>query len=107
MKEKRITSLWKNRTLILEGIKNSVFVSEAVEEIAEVRNKICKKCPFYDEEGIHCMVPHTNPCCGSCGCSLHLKQRSLASGCDEGYWDPVLTEEEDLNHLELKPEDHA
>lgn len=97
--------IWDNRNKILEGIKNSIFRSDAVEAIAEERNKICEKCEFFDSKGDTCLVPGTQPCCGSCGCSLKLKQRSLSSGCDEGYWDPVLTDEEDMNH-EILNEEH-
>jgi len=49
----------------------------------------------------------TQPCCGDCGCSLHLKQRSLASGCPLDHWKPVLTEEEELDHDNLNPETDA
>lgn len=104
-KEGNVSKIWKNRNEILEGIKNNIFKSDAIEAIAEERNEICKACPFYDTEGVSCTVPGTAPCCGACGCSLKLKQRSLASGCDEGYWEPVLTEEEDDAHDNLKPED--
>lgn len=104
MKEINVKKIWNNRVKILEGIKNNVFKKEAIEEIAEVRNEICKGCDQYDEEGVECMVPGTAPCCGFCGCSLKLKTRSLGSGCDLGKWDPVLTEAEELEHDILNPE---
>lgn len=104
MSKKKGNVLWNNRKLILEGITNKVFKKDAVEAIAEERNEICKKCEHYDTKGDSCYLPGTQPCCGACGCSLSLKQRSLASGCDEGYWEPVLTEEEDLDHESLNPE---
>lgn len=100
-----LKKIWNARNEILEGIKNNTFKSEAVEVIAEERNKRCLGCEFYDKDGVHCYVPGTNPCCGSCGCSLKLKQRSLSSDCPEGYWEPVLTEDEDINHQELNPEE--
>jgi hypothetical protein len=103
-KGRSVTKIWESRNLILEGIKNSLFKKEAVEAVAKERNAICESCPKYDAFGDSCTVPGTAPCCGACGCSLKLKQRSLASGCDEGYWDPVLTEEEDMNHDILNPE---
>tara|TARA_R110001592_G_scaffold243219_2_gene504166 strand:+ start:2746 stop:3072 length:327 start_codon:yes stop_codon:yes gene_type:complete len=103
-KKNNVTKIWENRKKILEGIKNNVFRNDAVEAIAEERNKICKACSNYDTEGVLCTVPGTAPCCGACGCSLKFKQRSLASGCDEGYWEPVLTEEEDMDHDILNPE---
>lgn len=100
-----VEKIWKARKEILDGIKNSVFKSDAVEAIAEERNKICSECEFLDTKGDLCTIPGTNPCCGSCGCKLSLKQRSLASDCPEGYWDPVLTERESLDHEILNPEE--
>ena len=95
-----VKKIWDNRNKILEGIKNSIFINDAVEIIAEERLNICKECPSgkYDIEGENCYVKGTQPCCGECGCSLHLKTRSLSSGCDFDYWGPVLTEAEELEH---------
>jgi hypothetical protein len=90
-----LIKIWKNKGKIAEGIMNSIFKSEHVEEIAAERMKICMECPSIDHEGKKCAVPGTQPCCGACGCSLHLKQRSLSSFCDEGRWDAVVTEEEE------------
>lgn len=99
-----VKKIWDAKLEILEGIKNRVFKTEAVEKIAEERNKVCMQCDQYDVKGDHCLVPGTQPCCGACGCSLSLKQRSLSSACDQGYWDVVLTDEEDLDHEVLNPE---
>lgn len=90
-----LIQIWKNKGKIAEGVANSVFKKAHVEEIAEARMKICMGCSFIDHEGSKCAVPGTQPCCGACGCSLHLKQRSLSSGCDEGFWDAVLTDQEE------------
>ena len=100
-----LSVIWKNRALILEGIKNNVFKSEAIESIAAERKKICDGCELIDTVGDQCLVPLTQPCCGSCGCSLKLKLRSLSSECPEGYWGVVLTDEEDLMHEELNSEE--
>ena len=100
-----VKKIFEARNEILEGIKNNVFKSEAVEVIARERDKICQQCELYDTKGDHCMIPGTQPCCSSCGCKLSLKQRSLSSDCPEGYWEPVLTEEEDINHEILNPEE--
>jgi hypothetical protein len=106
MSENKKESLWKNRSKILEGIKNRIFKKDVVESIAAERNEICKKCEYYDSKGDHCYIPGTQPCCAECGCSLALKQRSLSSNCGEGYWESVLTDEEDLNHEALNPENY-
>jgi hypothetical protein len=102
-----IKKIWDAKKEIFDGIKNNVFKSEAVEVIANERNKICVKCKLYDASGEECYVPGTHPCCGSCGCSLKLKLRSLSSDCPEDFWQPVLTEDEEMNHEILNPEEDA
>lgn len=108
MKESNLEKIWNNRNKILEGIKNSIFVKESVEIIANDRLEICKNCPSdkFDTVGDSCMVKGTQPCCAFCGCSLHLKLRSLSSGCDLNHWTPVLTEEEDMYHNLLNTEEN-
>lgn len=93
--------IWKNKGQILEGIKNSVFVREDVEEVAHQRMQICNNCALLDVQGDGCIVPGTQPCCderkGGCGCSLKLKTRSLSSSCPLEKWLAVMDEkEEDL-----------
>ena len=87
--------IWKNRGQILEGIKNNVFKTEHVEDIAHQRQTICNFCEFVDLKGDKCAVPGTKPCCSECGCSLKLKTRSLSSECPKGFWKAELTEEEE------------
>jgi hypothetical protein len=102
-----IISIWKNKGQIIEGITNSVFKREDVEEIAEERMRICRLCPsdLYDESGDGCMIPGTAPCCnqlkGGCGCSLGIKTRSLSSSCPKNYWDAELSQQEE-DQLNLK-----
>ena len=96
---------WKNKGQIIEGITNSIFKKEDVEEIAQQRMQICKDCTLYDVQGEGCMVKGTQPCCderkGGCGCSLEFKTRSLSSDCPLGKWKAELTEEEE-NQLNQK-----
>ena len=87
--------IWKNRGLIMEGIKNNMFKTEHVENIAFYRNEICKTCKFFDNKGSNCALPGTQPCCSECGCSLKLKVRSLSSDCPKGFWKAELTEKEE------------
>lgn len=87
--------IWKNRGLIMEGIKNNMFKTAHVENIAFFRNEICKNCEFVDIAGSKCALPGTQPCCSECGCSLKLKTRSLASECPKSFWKAELTEEEE------------
>ena len=100
-----LEKIWKNRKLIMEGIKNNVFKTDAVEAIADVRREICETCPSYDTKGDDCEIPGTAPCCSECGCSMALKLRSLSSECDLGNWTAVLTEEEEDTHESLNTED--
>ena len=92
---KNLLEIWKDKGKILEGIKNSVFKKEHVEEIAAQRDAICQSCDLIDRTGDKCFMPGTQPCCGVCGCSLQFLQRSMSSKCEAGKWNAVLTDEED------------
>lgn len=94
----RLNQIWSNRASIVEGIKNSLFKQEHVEQIAAERMAICEKCPSLDTEGSSCLVPGTHPCCGKCGCSLEFKLRSLSSDCgdeENPKWHALLSQEEE------------
>lgn len=97
--KKNVITIWKNKGQILEGVMNSVFKKEDVEEIATERMRICRICYLYDINGDGCMVPGTAPCCnekhGGCGCSLEFKTRSLSSDCPLNKWKAILTQEEE------------
>ena len=101
---KNVIQIWKNGGQILEGIKHKIFKKEHVEIVAKERLAICKKCSLFDTKGDKCLVPGTQPCCGSCGCSMDLKIRSLSSECPEGKWDAILSHEENylLNEQIMK-----
>lgn len=107
--KKNIIQIWKNKDLILEGITNSIFKKEDVEEIAKWRLEICSTCPLFTHSDAGCMVPKTGPCCdmtkGGCGCSLGFKTRSLSSECphpDGPKWKSEMNEyEEDLLNEKL------
>jgi hypothetical protein len=86
-----LTQIWKERSKIMEGIKNSIIHDEFVENIASLRNEVCLECP---SRGDKCAIPGTAPCCNECGCSLGFKTRSLSSVCPLGKWKALLTEEE-------------
>lgn len=101
-----IIRIWKNKGQIIEGIKNSVFKREDVEQVAEERMKICFFCDLYTETDAGCMVSGTSPCCnqelGGCGCSLKFKTRSLSSECPKGHWKAEMTQaEEDFLNSKL------
>jgi len=103
---KNIIQLWKNKGQILEGVTNSVFKREDVEEIAKARMDICFHCDLYTLSDSGCMVVATSPCCnqekGGCGCSLTFKTRSLSSECPMGLWKAELSQaEEDMINQKL------
>ena len=97
--KENIIKIWKSKNQITEGIINSIFKKEDVEEIAQQRMQICIYCSLYNEDGSGCFVPGTQPCCnqnkGGCGCSLSLKTRALSSDCPMGFWKAELTQEEE------------
>lgn len=106
-----IRKIWRNRKKILEGVTNTVFKKQFVEDVAANRMEICKACDEYDGE---CQVPGTGPCCGACGCSLKFKVRSLSSACgllEKGkkpLWLPVVKQadedkiREDIGYEDLE-----
>lgn len=97
--KENIIKIWKTKGQIIEGITNSVFKREDVEEIAMQRLHICYFCDLYTESDDGCIMPGTAPCCnekkGGCGCSLAFKTRSLSSDCPKGHWKAELTQEEE------------
>jgi hypothetical protein len=97
--KENLIRIWKSKNQILEGITNSIFKKEDVEQIAKQRMRICIGCSLYDEKGTGCMVSGTEPCCdqskGGCGCSLKFKTRSLSSACPLNKWHAELTQEEE------------
>lgn len=104
--KENIIKIWKAKGQILEGVTNSIFKREDVEEIAKHRMSICNACDLYDNFGLGCIVKGSQPCCdlskGGCGCSLGFKTRSLSSECPLGHWKAeVSQEEEDMINQKL------
>ncbi len=97
--KENIIRIWKSKGQIIEGITNSIFKREDVEEIAKERMSICRFCDLYTETDTGCMVPGTEPCCnqnmGGCGCSLGFKTRSLSSECPMGHWKAEMSQQEE------------
>jgi hypothetical protein len=90
-----LITLWKEKGKILEGVKNSIFKQEHIEEISKARMAICNECPFIDHEGTKCYMAGTQPCCGECGCKLSYKTRSLSSSCPKENWLAITSETEE------------
>jgi hypothetical protein len=97
--KENIIKIWKAKGQIMEGVKNSIFKKEDVEEIAMQRMAVCSTCQLITDDDKGCMVPGTGPCCdqrqGGCGCSLGFKVRSLSTECPLGKWTAELTQEEE------------
>mgnify|MGYP000011420040 FL=1 len=91
----KIKTIWENKWLILEGVIGYYFTKKKHKKIADYRMKICARCPLYDTVGTKCLVPGTQPCCGSCGCSLDYKLYSMSSECPEGHWKAIMSEEDE------------
>lgn len=87
---------------IIEGIKNTIFVQEEVEKIAEQRQEICRTCmknsanssdPEFNPGKYHSTIrPDVH--CTVCACNLHAKVRSLHTNCPIDKWASVATKEE-------------
>ena len=104
---KKYIDAFKNIDKITEGIKNNIFKKEHIEAVATDRFQICIKCSLFDAKGDDCLAPGTQPCCSDCGCSLTFKVRSLSSECPKGYWDALVTEDqEDLITNQINKNDN-
>jgi len=71
---------------IAEGWTNFVFQSKNVQELAEVRAKICSTCPFIKEmvvpiTGMDSIKEARGMFCSKCGCPVSSKARVLAEEC--------------------------
>jgi hypothetical protein len=90
-----LKTIWKNKSQIMEGIKNAILRDEFVEDVAKLRHDVCDSCEL---KGKKCSVKGTGPCCNECGCSLAFKTRSLSSECphpDGPKWKAIISEEEE------------
>lgn len=78
---------------ILEGIKNTVFVKEAVEKIADERYLVCSTCPS-NSKNTNKNYTRPDEFCTECSCNLHLKLRSLQAACPLDKWKAEATEDQ-------------
>lgn len=85
-----IKTVWANKNEILDGVKNTMFKTEEVEQIARRRLIVCNTCEHKSHD--KCAVPGTGPCCDLCGCSLKLKTRSISTDCPDSSprWKAVI-----------------
>lgn len=92
---------------ILEGLKNTIFVREEVEKIAEERYSICGTCPknssnlFMNDPGPYYSSIRPDEHCTECACNLHAKVRSLHTACPLEKWLAVATPDEAVEVLKV------
>lgn len=92
---------------VLDGIKNSIFVSEEVEKVAKGRMEICESCPMnsansskeFFKPGKYFSTKRPDVHCTVCACNLHAKVRSLHTKCPTEKWLPVATPDESAKVL--------
>jgi hypothetical protein len=95
---------WKEKGKIFQGIRNQIFKSADIEDVANERLAICRTnvCGYHDPKGEAEVSISGLESCGGCGCSLAIKTRSLSSFCylkekdKEPLWDSEMTEQEEL-----------
>ncbi len=112
-----LPEIWKNKSQIVEGIKNLTFKKNDIEELAIYRKSICEKCIWFNKnqkdkpfeeipevirklkskEWIEEVTSSNNEKCIHCGCGLgsqSLKLRCLSCQCPIGKWQPATSIEE-------------
>lgn len=96
--------VWKSKGQILEGIVNSVFKHDDIEQVALERAAICEsnQCGLYDHDGSsEKAFVKGSPACAGCGCNIALKTRCMACDCflkengQEPLWTAVLSAAEE------------
>jgi hypothetical protein len=103
-RREKLKRIIENRNKIIEGLANTIFKKDFVEDVSRYRYEICSKCKYKSEK---CIVP--GECCSICGCNLKMKTRSLSSHCaldekgEKPKWKAVLNEqaEVDFNLLDI------
>ena len=112
-----LPEIWKNKTSILEGIKNRTFKKEDIEKLAEYRYSKCNNCiwnskhykkyedvpevirEIKDRDWIESCIGLNNEKCLHCTCNVSLtdsiKLRSLSANCPlpEPAWEAVIEDE--------------
>lgn len=87
---------------IIDGIKNSIFVKDEVEKIANDRYTICSPCPKNSknkdmgQEGPYYSTLRPDEHCSECACNIHAKVRSLHTSCPLDKWLAVASPDEVL-----------
>jgi len=114
-----LPEVWKNRTKILEGIKNLTFKQEHIEDLAKYRKSICSECIWFSKnqrnksfdelpeiikklkskQWFNEVMASNNEKCIHCGCGLgehSIKLRCTSCACSIGKWQPLTTVDEQI-----------
>lgn len=92
MKKSLLYNIWKNRTNILKGLLNRIYVKSNIKILAEERLSICESCPFSSENATkrpYGKLPYTH--CTACGCSLNVKPYAPQAECPKGKWEQLIS----------------
>jgi len=114
---KILPDIWKNKTSIMEGIKNKTFKKQDIEELAEYRHSICNSCIWNSkhykiledvpevikeikgEEWVMDIIQSNDEKCLHCSCNVSfdnsIKIRSLSANCPlpEPAWEAIVESE--------------
>lgn len=89
-----LKKIWQNRFAIINGVKNKLFASKELKQIASQRTITCLNCPWNSantrragqpEEVINRYDLPFNHCV-ECGCSIAFKPYSEDAECPKGFW---------------------
>lgn len=109
-----LKDIWKNKDLIVEGIRNKTFPPEELKEIiiktAMSRKMICEICPFMSENAkvyYNYKSMRFDNHCTKCGCNIDLKTNSLSSSCPDNpsRWNAIVSED-DFSNIQQTIKEH-
>lgn len=88
---------WKQ---IAEGIYNSTFIKEAVEEVAKERMDICNECLYNSKNSLNPFIFMFPKYCRECKCNLKWKTHSMSASCPLSKWEAQLESDEESNEID-------
>jgi len=112
-----LPEIWKNKSQIVEGIKNLTFKQDHIEDLAKYRKSCCESCIWFNKnqknksfseipeiirkikskDWITEVLSSPNDKCMHCGCGLgnqSIKLRCTSCACPVNKWQAVTSVEE-------------
>ena len=84
---------------IYEGWRNKLFPPEKLKQlildVSEERMSICDACKFNSANRKKKNILRPDVHCTICMCTLSAKTKCLSCGCPKGFWNAILTEEQE------------